>query len=232
MNNIFAFYYSSIGKKVLMSLTGLFLIIFLTEHLVGNLLLVLFHDNGKTFEAYGEFLVHNPVVLTIEIFLFLSIVGHALLGATLWLMNKMKRPIKYEFFRLKDNATFSSRTMIWTGSIIFLFLVIHLRSFFIPLYPSRFEGEKISSYKLIIDAFANPWYVMFYLLALFVLGYHLRHGFQSAFQTLGLRNKRYTPILDLLAFIVWCLIPLGFAAIPIFFFFFHQAATTVIMGVH
>ncbi len=232
MNNIFAFYYSSIGKKVLMSLTGLFLIVFLTEHLIGNLLLVLFHDNGKTFEAYGEFLVHNPVVLTIEIFLFLSIVGHAFLGATLWLTNKMKRPIKYKLFRSKDNATLSSRTMIWTGSIIFCFLVIHLRSFFIPLYPSRFEGEKISSYKLIVDAFANPWYVALYLIALFLLGYHLRHGFQSAFQTLGLRNKTYAPFLDLLACIVWCLIPLGFAAIPIYFFFFHQAASTVIMGIH
>ncbi len=232
MNSVLAFYYSSIGKKVLMSLTGLFLIIFLTEHLVGNLLLVLFHDNGETFEAYGEFLVHNPVVLAVEIVLFSSIVGHALLGATLWLTNKMKRPIKYELFRLKENATLSSRTMIWTGSTIFCFLVVHLCSFFIPLYPSRFGGEKISSYALVVEAFANPWYVGFYLIAFFLLGYHLRHGFQSAFQTLGLRNKTYTPFLDFLAFFVWCGIPALYAWVPIYFYFFHQAASTVIMGVH
>jgi succinate dehydrogenase / fumarate reductase cytochrome b subunit len=232
MNSVLAFYYSSIGKKVLMSLTGLFLIIFLTEHLIGNLLLVLFHDNGETFEAYGSFLIHNPVVLAIEIFLFASIVGHALLGATLWLTNKMKRPIKYELFRLKDNATLSSRTMIWSGSTIFCFLVIHLRSFFIPLYPSRFGGPEISSYELIVQVFANPWYVVFYLAAFFLLGYHLRHGFQSAFQTLGLRNKTYTPFLDFLAFFVWFGIPALYAWIPIYFFFFHQAASTVIMGVH
>lgn len=229
MNNVFEFYYTSIGKKVLMSLTGLFLIIFLTEHLIGNLLLFA-SDHGKMYEAYREFLVSNPVIRFIEIFLFLGIFGHAILGIILWIKNRKTRPVKYKLFKLKDNSTLASRTMIWTGSIVCIFLVIHLRSFFIPLFPSRFGGGKISSYELIVEVFANSWYVIFYLVALFLLGYHLRHGFQSAFQTLGLRNKKYTPFLDLIAFIVWCLIPLGFAAIPIYFFFFHQVASTVIIG--
>jgi succinate dehydrogenase (or fumarate reductase) cytochrome b subunit, b558 family len=228
MNNIFAFYYSSIGKKVLMSLTGLFLIIFLTEHLVGNLLLFA-NDHGAMYEAYGEFLVSNLVIRFIEIFLFLGVIGHAILGVILWIKNRMTRPVKYKSFRLKDNATLASRTTLITGSVIGIFLYIHLKTFF---FPSRFSAEKVSTYELVVKAFSNPWYDAFYLVALFVLGYHLRHGFQSAFQTLGLRNKTYTSFLDLLAFIVWCLIPLGFAAIPIYFFFFHQAATTVIMGVH
>jgi succinate dehydrogenase / fumarate reductase cytochrome b subunit len=228
MNNIFAFYYSSIGKKVLMSLTGLFLMVFLTEHLVGNLLLFA-NDQGKIYEAYGDFLVSNPVIRFIEIFLFLGVIGHAILGVILWFKNRMTRPVKYKSFRLKDNATLASRTTIITGSMIGVFLYIHLKTFFIP---SRFSAEKVSTYELVVKAFSNPWYDAFYLVALFLLGYHLRHGFQSAFQTLGLRNKTYTSFLDLLAFIVWCLIPLGFAAIPIYFFFFHQAASTVIMGVH
>jgi len=232
MKSVLEFYYSSIGKKVLMSLTGLFLITFLTEHLVGNLLLVMFNDNGATFEAYGYFLVHNPVVLAIEIFLFASIAGHALLGGILWVSNRMKRPVKYNRFRLKDNATLSSRTMIWTGSIVFIFLVVHLRSFFMPLYPTRFNGNKISSYELVIQAFSNPWYVAFYLVALFILGYHLRHGFQSAFQTLGLRDKKYISLLDGLAFLIWFVIPLLYATIPIICYVYRQPAINVIMGVH
>jgi succinate dehydrogenase / fumarate reductase, cytochrome b subunit len=232
MKSILEFYYSSIGKKVLMSCTGLFLIFFLTEHLVGNLLLVLFHDNGATFEAYGNFLVHNPVVLAIEIFLFASIAGHALLGIILWFTNRMKRPVKYKRFRLKDNATLSSRTMIWTGSVVFFFLVVHLRSFFFPLYPTRYSGEKISSYELVIQAFSQPWYVAFYVVALFILGYHLKHGFQSAFQTLGLRDKKYISVLDALAFMVWCVIPFLYAMIPIICYLYRQPAINVIMGVH
>ena len=209
-----------------MSLTGLFLIIFLTEHLIGNLLLFA-NDQGKMYEAYGEFLVSNPVIRFIEIFLFLGILGHVILGIILWFKNRNTRAIKYKLYRLKDNATLASRTTIITGIVIFIFLYIHLTTFF---FPSRFSAEKVSTYELVVQAFSNEWYSLFYLVALFVLGYHLRHGFQSAFQTLGLRNKKYTPFLDLVAFMVWCLIPLGFAAIPIYFFFFHHAASTAIMG--
>jgi succinate dehydrogenase / fumarate reductase, cytochrome b subunit len=228
MKSVLAFYESSIGKKVLMSLTGLFLIVFLTEHLVGNLLLFA-NDHGAMYEAYGEFLVSNPVIRFIEIFLFLGVLGHATLGVILWIKNRNTRPVKYKFFRLKDNSPLASRTTILTGFVIGVFLYIHLNTFFIP---SRFSADKVSTYELVVQAFSNPWYDAFYILALFVLGYHLRHGFQSAFQTLGLRNKSYIPILDTIAFVVWCLIPLGFAAIPMYFFFFHQAATTVILGVH
>jgi succinate dehydrogenase / fumarate reductase cytochrome b subunit len=228
MNSILTFYNSSIGKKVLMSLTGLFLITFLVEHLVGNLLLFA-NDGGKIYEAYGEFLVSNPVIRFIEIFLFLGMIGHAILGVILWIKNRMTRPVKYKFFRLKDNSPLASRTTIWSGTVIGIFLFIHLKSFFLP---SRFASGKISNYELVMQAFSNPWYDGFYLLAFLVLGYHLRHGFQSAFQTLGLRNKTYTPFLDLLAFIVWFLIPLGYAIIPVYFFFYQQAVSTVIMGVH
>jgi succinate dehydrogenase / fumarate reductase cytochrome b subunit len=228
MNSAIMFYYSSIGKKVLMSLTGLFLILFLIEHLVGNFL-IMANDNGVIYEAYGDFLVSNPVIRFIEIFLFFGMAGHAILGVILWIMNRKTRPIKYKYFRLKDNSTFASRTTLLSGSMIFIFLVVHLRSFFIP---SRFGTEKVGTYELVMQAFANPWYDGFYIIALFLLAYHLRHGFISAFQTLGLRSKKYIPLLDLLAFIIWFLIPLGFAVIPIYCYFYQLAASTVIMGVH
>ncbi len=132
MNNIFTFYYSSIGKKVLMSLTGLFLIIFLTEHLIGNLLLFA-NDHGKMYEAYGDFLVSNPVIRFIEIFLSIGIFGHAILGVILWFKNRKTRSVKYKSFRLKDNATLASRTTIITGIVIGVFLYIHLTNFLHPV---------------------------------------------------------------------------------------------------
>jgi succinate dehydrogenase / fumarate reductase cytochrome b subunit len=227
MNKNIAFYYSSLGKKVLMSLTGLFLILFLVEHLIGNLLLFA-NDHGARYESYGEFLVSNPVIRFIEIFLFLAIIVHAILAVILKIKNRMTRPVKYKSYRLKDNTPLASRTTLWTGSVIFIFLVIHLRSFFIP---SRLAAEKVSTYELVVQAFANPWYDLFYLVALFLLGYHLRHGFQSAFQSLGLRNKKYAPLIDAAAFIVWFLIPFGFAAIPIYFYY-QQAFAVALLGVH
>lgn len=227
MKKSMTFFFSSLGKKVLMSLTGLFLVVFLVEHLVGNLLLFA-NDHGARYEEYSAFLVSNPIIRFIEIFLFLAIIGHAILAAFLKIKNRMTRPVKYKSFRLKDNTPLASRTTLWTGSVIFIFLVIHLRSFFIP---SRFGAEKISAYELVVQVFANPLYDLFYLVALLLLGYHLRHGFQSAFQSLGLRNTKYAPIIDTVGFIVWFLIPLGFATIPIYFYY-QQAVSGAILGVH
>jgi succinate dehydrogenase / fumarate reductase, cytochrome b subunit len=228
MNSVLAFYYSSIGKKVLMSLTGLFLVVFLVEHLVGNLLLFA-HDNGKMYETYGDFLVSNPVIRFIEYFLALGFGIHVTIGIILWIKNRMARPVKYKYFRLQDNSPLASRTTIWSGIIIGIFLYIHLKSFFIP---SRFASVKVSNYELVMKAFSNPWYDAVYIVALIVLGYHLRHGFQSAFQTLGLRTKTYAPVLDLLAFIFWFFIPLAYAAIPVYFFFYQLTLSSVTMGVH
>ncbi|MBI3579451.1 MAG: succinate dehydrogenase cytochrome b subunit, partial [Ignavibacteriales bacterium] len=184
MNKLVAFYNSSIGKKVTMSLTGLFLCTFLVEHLIGNLLLFR-NDGGRMYQAYTEFLVGNVVIRTIEIVLFASLVGHALSGVSVWFLNKRSRPQKYEVYRLKDNTPLASRITMLTGSIVFLFLVIHLRTFFIG---SRFAAEEPNMYEMIRTAFASPTYSIFYVVALAFLAYHLKHGFQSAFQTLGLNN--------------------------------------------
>jgi succinate dehydrogenase / fumarate reductase cytochrome b subunit len=220
MNSIIEFYRSSIGKKIVMSLTGLFLIVFLMEHCIGNLLLFA-NDGGVKFEAYGTFLVGNPVIRCIELFLFAFVGFHAILGVFLWFVNRYKRGIGYKKYRLRDNVPVASRTwtIITTGSFIALFLLIHLRSFF---WPIRIEGSRVSEYALVLHAFSNPLYDVFYLTAFVLLGVHLKHGFQSAFQTLGLRNKKYTPLIDAAAFLVWFLIPLGFASIPIYFFYYAQ----------
>jgi len=229
MNTLIAFSKSSIGKKILMSLTGLFLCTFLIEHFIGNLLLFK-EDGGKMYEAYTEFLVNNPVIRFVEIFLFGGLIAHAILGVLVWWKNRTSRSQNYEVFRLKDNATFASRITIWTGSAIFIFLVIHLNSFFVP---TRLMGSKQTGYELVVQAFQNPLYDAFYLFALILLGYHLKHGFQSGFQTLGWVNKKYKPLLDLFAMIFWLIIPLGFASMPLYFLLIHKLGPSALtMGVN
>ncbi|MEK7749045.1 MAG: succinate dehydrogenase cytochrome b subunit [Bacteroidota bacterium] len=228
MNTISVLYTSSIGKKIVMSLTGLFLCTFLLEHVAGNFLLFM-NDNGHMYDAYTEFMSHNILVRTIEIFLFASLVGHAISGVLVWIKNRRSRPEKYEVYRLKDNAPLASRITMLTGSIVFLFLVVHLQTFFLP---TRFGAEKVSPYALVAQSFANPWYSGFYLVALILLAYHLRHGFQSAFQTLGLKNSKYANVVEWIAVIFWLLVPLGFASMPVYFYFFHRAGpASVVFGV-
>ena len=219
MKRIVSFLQSSIGKKVLMSLTGLFLCTFLVEHLVGNLLLFM-NDNGVLYNQYSEIMAGNPVIRTIEIVLFASIIWHAFSGVMVWLQNRRSRPEKYNTYKLSDNTPLASRITMVSGSMVFFFLVVHLKTFFVP---TRLSGEHPSVYHLVQEAFSSTWYSAFYLVALILLAYHLKHGFQSAFQTLGLRGKSYDGILNAIAFIFWFIIPLGFATIPVYFYFFQRA---------
>ena len=222
MNGLITFYNSSVGKKITMSLTGLFLCIFLIEHLVGNLLL-LRQDGGLAFEQYSEFLTSNPFVYIplrfVEVILFTSIILHALSGVSVWLKNRRARPKKYEEYGVAENTKFASRWMMTSASIVFIFLVIHLKTFFVNI---RFAGEHVNGYFLAQQMFHQTWYSVFYLFALALLAFHLFHGFQSAFQTLGLKTKKYSGLIDAIAVIFWLIIPIGFAVIPIYFLFFHQ----------
>lgn len=217
MNRLVAFYQSSIGKKITMSLTGLFLCTFLVEHLVGNLLLFV-GDGGESFDAYSEFMAGNFVIRTIEFVLLFGFLGHIVSGYLVWRKNRTSRSTDYEVYRLNENSPIWSRNTMLTGSIVFIFLVIHLRTFFLPL---RFDDPTPSPYFLVVQAFTNGWYCAFYVFALILLAYHLRHGFQAAMQTLGLRNSRYEGLINAIGAIFWLLIPLGFASMPVYFYFFH-----------
>jgi len=209
-----------------MSLTGLFLCSFLLEHVVGNLILIV--AGAEPFNEYSEFMAHNIIVRTIEFGLLFTLIFHPFVGIVLWIRNRRARPDQYDEYKLQENTELASRFTMLTGSIIFLFLVVHLRTFFVPL---RFLGTALKPAALVEEAFSSARYSVFYLFALFVLGYHLRHGFQSAFQSLGLRNKKYTPLIDAIAVIFWLLIPLGYALIPIYFLFFHHTAGSMAAGV-
>ena len=208
---------SSVGRKFLMGATGLFLCSFLVIHLSGNLLLFK-NDGGIAFDAYSEFMATNLLIRTIEIGLFAGFLAHIIFGAWLWLDNRRARPQRYEINKASDNSTLASRTTFFTGSIVFIFLVVHLNTFFVP---TRILGIELSMYDLVVEAFENPVYDAFYVIAIALLGYHLRHGFQSAFQTFSIRGQKYLMLVNIVALIFWLLIPIGYISMPLYFLWAH-----------
>lgn len=223
MNPFFSFINSSVGKKLLMSLTGLFLCIFLVEHLAGNLLL-LRSDGGQSFNEYAKFMGGNPIVRILEVGLLGFILLHIVNGIRLWLSNRAARGKGYGAYRLDENTTLQSRMMKLSAALVLFFLVVHLRKFWVP---ARFLGEHdIAS--IVYYTFQQPFYVIFYLTALFIVGYHIRHGFQSAFQTIGFRTKRYQMLIEFVAVLFWFVVPLGFAVIPVYIYFFSGSPVAVV----
>jgi succinate dehydrogenase / fumarate reductase cytochrome b subunit len=211
------FYTSSVGRKLLMGLTGSFLCSFLVVHIYINLYLFK-QDAGRTFDAYSEFMATYPLIRPLEIVLFAGFLLHAVIGVWLWITNRRARPKRYAVNSSSENSDLTSRIGFLTGGIVFLFLVVHINSFFVQ---SRFITSGSTMYEIVAEAFRNPFYDAFYVVALVFLGYHLKHGFQSAFQTFGIRSTRYQPLIDLVAILFWLIIPLGFAAMPLYFLWAH-----------
>lgn len=213
MNKPASFLSSSVGRKMLMALSGLFLCSFLVVHLYINLFLFK-QDSGAEFDAYGHFMATYPLIRPLEIVLFAGFLLHGFIGIWLWIMNRRARPVRYEVSKAGENSALSSRIMWITGIIVGAFLVVHINAFFIE---SRFITPERSMFEIVREAFLNPWTDVFYIIALGFLAYHLKHGFQSAFQTFGLRYSRYERLIELLGMVFWLLIPLGFAAMPLYF---------------
>ena len=217
MHRISKFYNSSVGRKLIVGGTGFFLCTFLIVHLYVNLFLFK-SDGGETFEVYADFLATYPLIRPMEWLLFGGLLLHALLGVWLWITNRQARPRRYSVNKASENSTFASRFAFVTGSIVFIFLFVHINTFFVK---SRFFNNGMTMYDRVIEAFSHPWYVGFYIISIAFLAYHLRHGFQSVFQTFGIRHERYRRLIDAVAIIFWLLIPLGFASIPLYFLWAH-----------
>lgn len=217
MNRIASFITSSVGRKLLMGLTGFFLCSFLVVHLYINLFL-LKSDTGGTFEAYAEFMATYPLVRPLEIVLFAGFLTHMAIGVWLWWANRKVRTRQYAVNRASENSALPSRIAFVTGAFVLAFLILHVNAFFVR---SRFFDSSTSMYEIVAGTFTDPWTVAFYLVALVFLAYHLKHGVQSAFQTFGLRTPRYRMLIDLVAVIFWLLIPAAFASIPLYFLWSH-----------
>lgn len=208
-------FYTSVGRKLVMALTGLFLCTFLLEHLYGNLLLYKL-DGGKAFNEYSEFMAGNMLIRTIEFGLFGGFIIHILDALFITMSNKKARPVSYAVNHQSKNSTWFSRNMGLTGSIILFFLIVHLRTFF---FPHRFGAPDTSMSYDVANAFQTNWYAALYLIAMVILGAHLNHGFQSAFQTVGANNQKFRKSLKSFGTGFALLIMIGFASFPIIFYF-------------
>lgn len=209
--------FSSISKKFVMALAGLFLLTFLPVHLTINLLLL--KSDPEPFNRAAHFMATFPLVKIVEILLMAAILVHVIYGIFLQIQNWFARPIGYAGGN-KSETSFFSRFMIWTGASVFTFLVLHFFNFYfvkLGLVP----GNPEDFYSLAHDLFSIPAYNIIYLTCFLLLGFHLYHAFYSAFQTLGLNHRIWSPVVKVAAFIYSIVIPLSFAFISISLWLFR-----------
>ena len=217
----------TVGRTIIMSITGLFLCSFLVVHLIGNLQLFN-NDGGAAFNIYSRIMGTNPIIRTMEIVLLLGFLFHIYDAIVITRRNKAARPIGYVNSHPEENSTWASRNMGLLGTVILVFLIIHLWNLFVPARFGGLEGVVIEDveydnlYLKVVQSFQIWWYVALYVIAMIALAYHLIHGFQSAFQSLGLDHKKYTPFIQKFGYAFSVIVCLGFAIIPLYFFFFFE----------
>jgi succinate dehydrogenase / fumarate reductase cytochrome b subunit len=218
---------SSVFQKVIMALTGLFLILFVIMHLSGNI--SLYYPDGTAFNKYAEFLASFGALFYVgEIGLLVLFLIHIITAIQITRLNKAARPIGYKAYQTKggpSRANLSSRFMIVSGILLLGFLVLHVWQFrFGPGvadgYLVDMDGKQIRDlHRLVVETFQNPVYVIIYVFSMIMLAFHMRHGFWSAFQSLGTRSPRLHGFLQKLTILLAVLVSLGFMGIPIWIYF-------------
>jgi len=210
---------SSVGTKLLIGLTGLALFAYLILHLAGNLLIFAGQD---TFNEYSHKLISNPLVVPVEIGLLLIFLLHAYKAVTMWLRNQAARPVRYErkeWAGYKSRKSLSSTTMIYTGLVIFLFVIIHLRQFKFGAWYQIGDPPIRDLYRTEVEIFSGPVWVTIYVVCMALVALHLRHGISSAFQSIGADHPVYTRKLTTWGIVLAVIIGVGFAIIPLWVFF-------------
>jgi succinate dehydrogenase / fumarate reductase cytochrome b subunit len=280
-----AFFKSSIGKKVFMALTGLFLCTFLIGHLLGNLQLILKtgEEGRRAFNEYAYFMGHNPFIKILSYVTYAAVLIHIIDGILLTIQNRKARPVSYAYSKPGANSSSASRSMAILGTLILVFLATHMANFWwkmkvkedVPLHTYTLEMKnqmmgaantelyythvpgvqpipkdpnniiekgtdlyikgtnvKVAEgyrdlHTLVMDFFSKSknegalFAVLFYVISMIVLAYHLLHGFQSAFQSLGFNHPKYTPLIKKVGAAFAILVPLLFAIIPVIIFMNH-----------
>lgn len=214
MNQIIS---SSISKKLVMALAGLFLITFLPVHLGINLMLL--KEDPEPFNKAAHFMATFPPVKLMEITLFMAILIHVSWGIFLQIRNWLARPVGY-VSGSKSETSFFSRFMIWTGLSILTFMVLHFFNFYF-VKIGLVQGNPDDFYSMAHSLFKIPAYNYIYLACFTLLGLHLFHAFTSAFQTLGLNHRIWSPVVKTVRWIYVILIPAGFAFISLSLWLFR-----------
>lgn len=205
---------SSIGKKVVMSLTGLFLISFLVVHVTLNSMIFL-NDGGVVFNEGANFMSHNIVVRILEIGLFAGLLLHIIQAYAVTAKNQKARPVGYQVTNGAANSKWYSRSMAILGTLILLFLVVHLGNFWVPTKKALFAHEEHNTFESLKNVFSQWYFVVIYLAGVISLLYHLLHGFSSAFQSLGLNHRKYTPVIKFVGAAFSIVVCLLFALMPV-----------------
>lgn len=209
-----------------MSLTGLFLILFLVVHLSGNFQL-LKNDGGQAFNEYTYFMTHNPLIIFISYGNYFFIILHAVLGLYLASVNTKAKGSKYATSpKHQEDVTWASKNMALLGTLVLAFIFLHMGDFWLKMKLDQTPmvdyggGEIKDLYASVSVSFSQTWIVIAYVIGLIALAYHLWHGFASAFKTLGLQHKKYNGIISGLGKLYAIIIPLLFASLPLYFYFF------------
>jgi succinate dehydrogenase / fumarate reductase cytochrome b subunit len=220
---------NSLVRKNLMAFTGLFLCFFLVIHLAGNLQLLLPPEKAQIqYNHYSELLSHNILIKLVSYLLYASIVAHAVLSLFLTLKSReVNGAQKYAYDQRKAASPWQARNMGFLGALLLAFLIFHMANFW---YPYKFGAIPIDAagrkdlYRVVVTAYREWWYVAIYVLAMLVLGFHLLHGFYSAFQTLGLYHPKYANWMKWGGRAYTLLITGGFIFIPIWVYFTQSNA--------
>ena len=211
---------SSIGKKLVMGFTGLFLILFLIIH-AGLNACIWANDGGEMFLQVAHFMGGTWVPRILEIGLFAGLILHIVQGYILTVQNKSKRSAGYAIDYGNRGSKWYSRSMGLLGTLILLFLILHLANFWFPnrSHQGFLLGEEINLYEKMKTEFSVLWVVIAYIIGCIALAYHLAHGFKSAFRTYGVHNKRYFSMIKAISYGFAVIVPLIFAMMPLSFYF-------------
>ena len=208
MNSLINTFGSSIGKKLMMAITGLSFVGFLATHLVGNFTL---YAGKDAFNSYAERL-HSlePLITMAELMLLFFAIVHVLTGATLFYENFKARPVRYVVDKRAGGRTLGSATMPYTGFIFLIFLIFHLFNFHFV------DKTDTTIFQIVSDLFSKPGYVVIYIFAMIVAAIHISHGFWSAFQTIGANHPKYMPFIRMVSIVFSLIVGIGFGFIPIY----------------
>ena len=217
-----SYFNSTIFRKTLAGLSGLFLVLFLLGHLLGNLQLFIPGEDGqKQFNEYALFMTTNPAVKILSVLTYSSIILHTVLTLFLVFQSSNARDVKYLQSSGNANSTWGSKNMAVLGTLILVFIVIHMKSFWYEMHFGVIGldpwGNK-DLHTVTVTAFNELWYVLFYVLSMVVLAIHLKHGVESVFQTLGIKTRRYVSLIHKVAYGFALIVPAAFASIPIYLY--------------
>jgi len=210
---------SSVGTKLLMGLTGIALFVYMVLHLAGNALIFAGRD---VFNDYSHVLISNPLILPIELGLLAIFLVHVYKALTMWSNNRAARPVGYlekELAGHTSRKSVASSTMIASGLFILVFVVVHVKQFKFGTWYQVTDSTVRDLYRTELEVFQNPFWVAVYVAATLLVGLHLRHGFASAFQSLGLDHPLYTRRLTAAGILFALLIGVGLAVIPVWVYF-------------